>query len=717
MPTSRKGKKSTTKKSKSSSKDHTGAFVSITIIFVLALAAFLHFKEIRLDTLELNQTAKNYIVAQVDFQFPDPAATYVLRQEALKDVNLVYKINESDIREVRREFENYLIKSGDWREHSHLTFDEIYNASDVLEHVLSEANLTDVRTLKRREMSQLSTHNFYVVPYLTSHKRITLPESFWQAVSIKIEQEYGFSPQAIDTVVNFFKTETWDVYNDIHAQKLFQNSIEQSIPDKYTKIPAGGRIIEKGERVNERHIAMMTSMKKALRSLNDFWHPRQIFASLIFAIIATSVSAIYLMIRQKDLMKDVRKLALFITIILLLFIVTKVLEWVVYHVELSWMNIFRYPIFVPFASILVCVLLNQELAVFATFFLTVVLGISLAVEHNHFLFMNFLTGIIAVITATSIKWRKEVFVVCAKIWITGAFVIFGFNLADGTIFSPVILIDFGASLINLFVIAILLIGIMPVLESTFNIMIDMTLMEFMNPTNELLRQLSIEAPGTYQHSLSIGHIAEYVANAIGANGLFCRVTTLYHDIGKLNTPQYFTENIMLSGNKQFDIHQLLTATESAYIIKAHVTDGVNLAKQYKLPQPFIDIIEQHHGTTLIKFFYFKQLEEVGGNKDDVDEEVFRYPGPKPQTKEAGIIMLADSIEAASRSLEENSEEAIAKLVHKIAQDKIADGQFDECPLTFKELHTIKEKLAEMIKATHHLRIKYPEQAQNVPDND
>jgi hypothetical protein len=167
---------------------------------------------------------------------------------------------------------------------------------------------------------------------------------------------------------------------------------------------------------------------------------------------------------------------------------------------------------------------------------------------------------------------------------------------------------------------------------------------------------------------------------------------------------------MIMGGNQFDIHQLLTPIESAYIIKAHVADGATLAYQHNLPQSFIDIIYQHHGTTLIKFFYAKQIEEMGGGAQDIDENAFRYPGPKPQTKEAAIIMLADSIEAASRSLDDNSEETIRTMVDRIATDKISDSQFDECPLTFKELSLIKEKFVEIIKATNHLRIKYPDAA-------
>lgn len=229
-------------------------------------------------------------------------------------------------------------------------------------------------------------------------------------------------------------------------------------------------------------------------------------------------------------------------------------------------------------------------------------------------------------------------------------------------------------------------------------------MEYMDPNNELLRRLSVEAPGTYQHCLVVGNLAESAARAIGANGLFCRVATLYHDIGKLFNPHYFTEN-QLGG---FNIHQLLTPLESTQVIIAHVPEGEALARKHRLPQSFIDIIREHHGTTLVYYFYHKQLEQMGGEEDKVDEKLFRYPGPKPHTKESVIIMLADTIEAASRSLDEITEEALNAMVDKLVKDKAEDNQLDDCQLTFEELGIVKKTLVKTLAITGHLRVKYPE---------
>jgi cyclic-di-AMP phosphodiesterase PgpH len=266
-----------------------------------------------------------------------------------------------------------------------------------------------------------------------------------------------------------------------------------------------------------------------------------------------------------------------------------------------------------------------------------------------------------------------------------------------------VLADIGSTCFFMLLTAVLVVGILPLLEASFSIMTDVTLMEYMDPNHDLLRRLTIEAPGTYQHSVVVGNLAEAAALAIQANGLFCRVATLYHDIGKMATSQYFTENQLGDVN----IHQLLTPQESAQVIMAHVPEGVALAREAGLPEPIIDIIKEHHGTTLVYYFYRKQLDRMNGDESKVDEREFRYAGPKPRSKESGIIMIADSFEAASRSLEKVTEEALTELIDRIVREKIEDGQFDQCLLTFEELSIVKRMLVKTLLAAGHSRIKYP----------
>lgn len=712
MATTQKRQRSAKKGKPPIDEEQLGLRLAIAFALTLIIAAFIHFRDIRMEFLEIDSMAKGYVVAQVDFDFPDPDATIVLRQEALRDVGRIYRLSDSEIKRVRRNFENMLIHHPHWRKQLSSTFEEIYNALDATCETLQNANITDSRTLKKREELDLTTEDYYVVPHLEGDRLNVLPDSFWNQIRSKVVNRYHFPSQPVSFIINHFKETRWRVHHDVDASRVFKEAIETQIPEKYTRVSAGSRIIDQGEKVTQRHAAMLSAMKTALRESRNLWNIHTIIGSIVYASLIVSIGGFYFFLRQPEFIESARKLSIYLAVIVIVLAFGKLIELLLIHTTGPWTEIVRYPIIVPLGSILLCILLDEEISLFTTFFLTVLMGITLAFEHAHFLFINLVTGTAAVVTARMMKKRKEVFAVCIKIWISAAFVVFAFNLSDNTVFTPLILYDLAATLVNFLLIAVILVGLMPLLESLFNVMTDMTLMEYMDPTNELLKRLAIEAPGTYQHSLSIGHIAEYVANAIGANGLFCRITTLYHDIGKLNTPHYYTENQMISGGKPFNIHQLLTPIESAYIIKSHIQDGVALAKQYKLPQPFIDVIQQHHGTTLIRYFYAKQLEEVGGNVDEIDENAFRYPGPKPQTKEAAVIMLSDSTEAASRSLEDNSEEAIRNLVEHIVSEKISDGQFDSAPLTFKELFTVKSKLVEMIKATHHLRVKYPEIKKN-----
>ncbi len=278
-----------------------------------------------------------------------------------------------------------------------------------------------------------------------------------------------------------------------------------------------------------------------------------------------------------------------------------------------------------------------------------------------------------------------------------------FDLYIETAFSATFLNDLTSTFLFMAGTAILVVGLLPMLESTFQIMTDITLMEFMDPSNEVLRRLTIEAPGTYQHSLVVGHLSESAAAAIGANGLFCRVATQYHDIGKLINPQYFTEN-QLGG---VDMHQLLTPLESTQVIIAHVSEGVALARKVGLPEQFIDIIKEHHGTTLVYYFFHKQIELMGGDRSRIDTKDFRYSGPKPRSKESTIIMIADTLEAASRCLDLFNEITVTDLVEKLIAHKMEDGQFDESLLTFEELGIVKQTLVKTLLAASHPRIKYP----------
>ena len=250
-------------------------------------------------------------------------------------------------------------------------------------------------------------------------------------------------------------------------------------------------------------------------------------------------------------------------------------------------------------------------------------------------------------------------------------------------------------------------GLLPYIEKLFGVLTDLSLLELGDIAHPLLQELIRRAPATYNHSITVGSIAEAAAEAIGARGLLVRVGAYFHDIGKMLKPGYFIENQARDHN----IHQSLMPAMSTLVIIAHIKDGADLGRQRRLPEPIIDMIEQHHGTTLVEFFFGRANEqkELDPNGGEVDEASYRYPGPKPQTKEAGVLMLADAVEGASRALVDPTPARIESLVREMAERRLHDGQFDESGLTLRELRTIERALVKSLTAIYHGRIKYPEQ--------
>ena len=247
-------------------------------------------------------------------------------------------------------------------------------------------------------------------------------------------------------------------------------------------------------------------------------------------------------------------------------------------------------------------------------------------------------------------------------------------------------------------------GILPGIEKMFSVTTAMTLKELIDASHPLLRRLAQEAPGTYQHSLRIADMAEAAADVIGVDSLLCKVGAMYHDIGKINKPLYFVENQGGGPNR----HSKLSPAMSLLVIVGHVKDGMELAREYSLPRVLKQFIESHHGTTLVEYFFEAAKQQCGAeNRPAPSEFEFRYPGPKPQTKEAAILMLCDGVEGAARSLDEPNPNRIEQLVHTMANKRLMDGQFDECNLTLKELHKIEHAIVKVVCAIYHNRIKYP----------
>jgi putative nucleotidyltransferase with HDIG domain len=283
----------------------------------------------------------------------------------------------------------------------------------------------------------------------------------------------------------------------------------------------------------------------------------------------------------------------------------------------------------------------------------------------------------------------------------------------GSFYSLEALVAFSAAFIGGILVGVIATGILPVIEMAFGYTTDIKLLELANLEQPLLRELVVQAPGTHHHSVIVSNMVEATAEAVNANPLLAKVAAYYHDIGKMRKPRYFIENQSGSENK----HEKLAPSMSSLILISHVKDGVELGKEHKLGRELIDIIRQHHGTSLITFFYEKakeHSEKKGAKSVHVKEEGFRYPGPKPQTKEAGLVMLADFVEAASRTLVDPTAARIQGLVQKIIKNVFSDGQLDECGLTLKDLHEIAKSFNNTLTGIFHHRIEYPESVTRTP---
>lgn len=676
----------------------------ILLFFGCALFIFLHFREVRVEILDLNSIAPGFIVSQIDFDFPDDEATIILKQDAIRDAGKIYQISNKEVRQKRVEFENFLLYNQAWHETAEGgAFDELYLGLDTLEKALLQLHMTDERTIQKMKEAGFTFEGYQIYTPEFFNQKMSLPQSIWDEIQKKYFSSTFYSPLTKALLFEFFKSGQWTLEEDIPSQRALRKKIQAKIPEKMSHVSPGNRIVNQGERVTARHVAMLQAMKAAIGHNRNLSHPSTLLGTFLMTLLFEGMFISYLKINQRHVLFSNRKLCLLVTILVLTLGMSKLTELFLLNAKNNLIETIRYPLFVPMAAILICNLINPFVATFCSGFLSILSAVALAFNWEGILIFNLAASLVAILSICSLKRRKEIFIVCIKAFLCCLVAILALHLYDNSIWKFTFLTDILSAGFFLFFTAILVIGLLPLLESTFQVTTDVTLMEYLDPNNDLLRRLTIEAPGTYQHSVVVGNLAEAAALGIGANGLFCRVATLYHDVGKMTTAQYFTENQLGALN----IHQLLTPEESAQVIMAHVPEGVALAREADLPEPIIDIIKEHHGTTLVYYFYRKQVDKMGGDAALVDQKVFRYLGPKPRSKESGIIMIADSFEAASRSLDQINLETLQELIDRLVKEKVEDGQFDDCRLTFQELSCVKKTLVKTLLAAGHSRIKYP----------
>jgi putative nucleotidyltransferase with HDIG domain len=359
----------------------------------------------------------------------------------------------------------------------------------------------------------------------------------------------------------------------------------------------------------------------------------------------------------------------------------------------------EYLIPITMGALLCTILFGMRVSVLVSLFVGIYFAVAVGFNHYYFLY-TFLNSVVAAFLNHRIRYRWHFFKAIPPMTLVSVVVIAVWQMV-GWRFGVTFLVNIAFAFVGIVASVFIAMVLSPFFERVFDITTDMTLIELSDMNHPILKKLSIQAAGTYNHSVLVGNLAESAAEAVGANALLARVASYYHDIGKIDKPDYFVENCLGDRNR----HNKLSPTMSALIICSHVKEGVELAKKYKLPKIIQDIIMQHHGDSPVSFFYEKAL-ELDPHKQ-VQEKDFRYPGPIPQTREAAIIMLADSVEAASRSLAASSPKLLRELVKKIIRDKFLAAQFDGCNLTLRDLNGITDGFMPILQGIFHSRIEYP----------
>lgn len=481
------------------------------------------------------------------------------------------------------------------------------------------------------------------------------------------------------------------IYDKERSDESLQD-MQKSIPLALGVAQKGQKIIDRGEIVTEAKYRIIESFQKEneRRNSNTTQQQLTLCGEALYVLLIMVFFTFYLTLFRKDYFEKARNVAMLYSLIIIFSIITGVMV----------RNTIAHVYIIPYAMVPIFTRVFMDSRTAIITHLTMILVCAIMLQHPlEFIVVEMVAGLAAVYSLRDLQFRSQLFKTAILVTLVAMLMNFAFDLIRMKEFE-----EFDMSYYNYLIInGILLLFAYPLLylmEKTFGFISDITLIELSNTNNPLLRRMSEVAPGTFQHSIQVGNLASEIANKIGAKAQLVRTGALYHDIGKTINPIYFTEN-----QSGINPHEDLSLIESAQIIISHVTEGMKLAERNNLPSIIKDFISTHHGHGKAKYFYLKYKNE---NPDDqVDDLLFTYPGPNPFTREQAILMIADGVEAASRSLPEYTEKNIRDLVNRLVDGMVNDGFFRECPITFRDITYAKTVLCEKLKTIYHARVSYP----------
>ena len=683
--------------------------IAVIILFCVGIVMGIGFLP---DTLEVGQVSPRSFYAPREVV--DRYVTQQRKEAAAEEVPRVYEL---DTGAVERAEDNLI-------ETFQLLISYNENFLETQERIEQEENVSDwdeaehKETLRNRFIHEApldlgSDSEETVVPIGKIENNMILEESQTEAAAFLVEtMEQGVEPGGMgevenqitayveergysEAVKNFVEAVLVSsinpnlIYNEEATEERREEAMEEVEP---ATVVQGEVIVREGERLTERHLMILEDLGLQ-RAHGDYY----MFLGLIALIGASFVlTGFYLYFYYPETFNS----SSLIVLLGLIFVATLIFA--------RLMDVFSgYLVPVAMAAILITVLYGARLAILIVSMLSIFIGI-LAGNDLMLAIFALTSGFAGTFSVAKLQERKDLTKSGFYVAAANAAIIFALFLIAGNFqLESEALIGLSRNVVfgifNGFLSAILAIGFLPYLETAFGLTTSVRLLELANPNQPLLKRLLMEAPGTYHHSIVVANMAETAAEEIGANSILARVGAYYHDVGKLVRPYFFIENQFASDNP----HDKISPNLSSLIITSHVKDGMELAQKYGLPRAIADIIQEHHGTKKVNYFYHKACDNNKGD-ENVAEEDFKYEGPKPQSRESAIILLADAVEASARTLEAPNRDKIDKMVRKMVKEHLNEGQLDECHLTMKDLKVIADAFVQILAGIFHQRIEYPD---------
>ena len=679
----------------------------LSFFVVISLILFSSFNPKQV-MLRPDEVATRDIVSDIQAIVIDNGQTAELQKQAKSKVQKVYQEDKYALPNARDEINNFyanmqeILKSEDTEKKEQL--------EDLLKAALKSdksialnrdtARLaTYINNTRAEDLTQMNQATIYVVETVMD-KPITeeaLPAIYTQAKALISKLSYAQQARDIIEIeaVNAIRPNM--IYNRAATDNAITEAVESVKPVQKT-VKTGEIIVREGDRVTDEQISVLEQLG-IQRSKS---YPLTLLGTLLLVLILFWLLLEFFKRYYADIYENDRLIMLSGIIIVIIILITKFVRVIKISDQPEINSLMGYLAPVAAGSMLFSILLDNRLAYFITMILALFVGLLTNGNQLLYAITAFVGGTVGVYQVSKVNQTSDLAKSGLNVALANIVTIVTLAFLAGNISLNTILFGISMGAINGILSAVLMIGVLPYLESAFSVTSMIKLLELSNPNHELLRRLLLEAPGTYHHSLMVGNLAEASAEAVGANPLLVRVGAYYHDIGKIKRPEYFVEN-----QRGFDNpHEKIAPALSTLIITSHVKEGLEMGREARLPEVILDFIGQHHGTSLAKYFYSRALEEDREGK--ISEESFRYEGPKPQTKEVALVMLADSVEAAVRSLPEPTPENIREMVRVIINDKLDDGQLEECDLTFKDLDIISGSFCKLLEGVYHKRIEYPE---------